>query len=138
MAIAGDHLSFHSIRFRAALLASVLVAVALIAVTAYTHVTLHRDLVQAGEGRATRVAAQLAAVLGSSIPARLEELQRIVDDDRVRRALVAPSPSAEVAAFERVRRVAGNTTLPQSIELWTSGGTRVAAWKIPEDRKSTR
>ena len=128
----GDRLSFHSIRFRAALLASLLVAVALIAVTAYTYWTLHRDLVHAAEARATRVAAQLAAILGSPIPARLEELQRVVDDDRVRRALIAPSPSAEAAAFERVRRVAGNTTQPQSLELWTASGTRVAMWKIPE------
>src|SRR5688500_17820495 len=127
MAIAGDRLSFQSIRFRAALLASVLVAVALIAVTAYTHWTLHRDLVQAAEVRTTRIAAQLAAILGPPIPARLAELQRLVDATPLRRAVLEPSPETEKAAIQHLRGLATNTAAAprQVIELWTAGGRRL-------------
>src|SRR5687768_13556363 len=101
--MAADRLSFLSIRFRAALFASILVALALIGVIAYTHWTLHRDLVRAAEERTTRVAAQLAAILGPPIPARLAELQRLVDDAPLRRAVFEPSPETEKAAIQHLR-----------------------------------
>ncbi len=128
---AADRLTFRSIRSRAALLTSALIAVALIVVIAYTHWALRRTLVESGEARAERVAAQLAAILGPPIPERLAELRRLVDDARVRRAVLEPSPETENAAFERVRPVASNAAVHQSLELWNAAGARVAIRKFP-------
>ena len=133
-ALAGDRVSFHSIRFRAALLASVLVAIAVIAVIVYTHWTLHRDLVTAAEARTTRVAAQLAAILGPPIPARLAELQRLVDDTPLRRAILDPSPETEQAAMQHLRGLTSSSASapPQAIELWAADGRRLWSHKVPE------
>ena len=129
-----DRLTFRSIRFRAALLASILVAVALIAATVYTYWTLHRDLVQAAEARATRAAAQLAAILGPPIPARLAELQRAADEAApLRRALLNPTPETEKAAIQHLQAFpTSGTQSPQIMDLWTVGGRLLWSRRIPE------
>jgi PAS domain S-box-containing protein len=66
------------------------------------------------------------------MPLRLAEFQRLVDDPRVRQALIAPSAESEAAAFERLRSVASNaTTQHQTLELWTAGGERVMGRVFP-------
>src|SRR5687767_1137188 len=123
---------FRSIRSRASLLTSLLLGIALIAVVAYTQFALRRILIETGEARAGRVSAQLAAILGQPIPARLAEMQQLVADAAIHRVLREPSPAAEAAAFERLRRVVTNVNQHQTLELWSTGGTRVMARRFPE------
>src|SRR5687768_9184345 len=82
-----ERLTLRSIRVRAALLTSVLIAVALIAVIAFTFWATRQSLARTGEARAAGVAGQLAGLLGPPIPLRVADLSRLADDDRVRRAL---------------------------------------------------
>ncbi len=127
-----SRLTLRSIRVRAALLTSALIAVVLVAVIAYTYWALHTNLLRAGEERAARVAAQLAAILGPPIPERLAEFQRLVDDDGVRRAILDPSTDAENAAFERLKSIAGTAAQPHAMELWNAAGTRIWSRRLPE------
>jgi PAS domain S-box-containing protein len=122
-----------SIRVRAALLTSLLVAIALIAVIFYTFWALRVTLIRGGEARVTGVAAQLAGAIGPPIPTRLAEIQRLVDDDRVRRAVTDPSEAAAAAAFERLRPIAANTAQHQTLELWSASGRQTMGRRIPED-----
>jgi PAS domain S-box-containing protein len=132
-----DRLTLRSIRFRAALLTSILVALGLIAVISFTFWATRRSLIQAGEGRAAGIAAQLAGLLGPPIPLRVAELSRLVDDDRLRRALLEPSPAAESAAFQRLQSMAASGAQQHSVvELWTAAGRRVAARQFPPANNS--
>jgi PAS domain S-box-containing protein len=129
--MATERPGIRSIRFRAALVTLVLIAMSLIAVVAYAHFALNQILLRAGEARAERVAVQLAALLGPPIPLRLAEIEQLANDDQVRRALLAPSADAEAAAFARLRSIVTNAALHQTLELWTASGQRVMARTFP-------
>jgi PAS domain S-box-containing protein len=120
-----------SIRRRAAVLASVLVAVAVAAVITYTFFAVRESLLLSGETRATGAAYQLAALVGAPLPSRLAEVQKLVDDARVRVAVTNPSPEAEAAAIAWLKPIAANAQQHQTIELWTINGTRVAGVQLP-------
>jgi signal transduction histidine kinase/DNA-binding response OmpR family regulator len=121
-----------SIRFRAALLTSVLIAVALVAVIAYTHLALRQTLIRAGEARATGVAAQLAGLFGPPIPVRLAEIQRLTDHASVRALLSAPTAESESAAFDRLKPITANAQQQQLLEVWDTKGRRVLTRRVPE------
>ena len=129
--MATDRPGIQSIRFRAAFVTSVLIAISLVAVVAYAHFTLRNILIRNGEARAEQVAAQLAALVGPPIPLRLAEIQRLVDDARVRQALLEPSTVAEAAAFEQLRSIMSTSSQHQTLELWTAAGERVMARVFP-------
>ena len=125
-----------SIRFRAALLTSLLLAIALIAVTAYTTFALRQTLIRAGEARATGIAGQLAGLFGPPIPVRLAEIQRLVDDARVRQLITGSTPEAETAAFERLKPITANAAQHQTLEIWSASGTRVFGRQVPATNNS--
>ena len=127
-----NRLTLRSIRVRAALLASVLLAVALIAVIAFTFWAARQSLARTGEARAVGVAGQLAGLLGPPIPLRVADLRRLADDDRVRRALVDPSPDAQAAALARLQPATATSAQHQTLELWTVSGTRTLSRRFPE------
>ena len=120
-----------SIRVRAAILTSVLIAVALIAVISYTFYAIRVSLIRSGEARASAASLQLASIIGAPLPGRLAEVQRLVDDPRVREALTRPSPETQAAALERLRPVMANAQQHQTLELWTTTGSRVLGIEVP-------
>src|SRR5688572_19373932 len=126
------HTGLRSIRFRAAFLTLVLIALALVAVISYAHIAMRQILVRGGESRAAGVASQLASLLGPPMLVRLADLQRQVDDDAVRTLIAAPSAAAEVAAFARLQSITGNGAVHQTLEIWTAEGRRVMARRVPE------
>jgi PAS domain S-box-containing protein len=120
-----------SIRFRAALLTSILLAITLIAVITFTFWAARQSLVRTGEARAAGIAAQLAGLLGPPIPLRVAEMGRLADDDRVRRAVTDPSPEAEAAAWSRLQPITASSAQHQTLELWTATGARRLARQVP-------
>jgi PAS domain S-box-containing protein len=120
-----------SIRLRAAVLTSALVAIALAAVIAYTFVAVRVSLVRAGEARATAAAAQIAGIVAAPLPARLAEVERLVGDDNVRSLLTKPSPESESAVTARLKPLVANAAQQQTLELWTVTGERVFLLQVP-------
>ena len=131
MPTSSKHTGLRSIRFRAAFLTLLLIAVALVAVISYAHVALRQILLRGGETRAAGIASQLASLLGAPMLIRLADLQRQVDDDAVRTLITAPSEAAEAAAFARLQSITGNTVVHQTLEIWTAEGRRVMARRVP-------
>ena len=132
MAAAGsNHHSTGSIRFRAAALTSALIALALIAVIAYTFVATRISLVRIGEGRAIAAATQIAGIIAAPLPARLNDVRRLVDDPAVRELLTKPSPDAERRVAARLQPIIANAAQHQTLELWTNDGARVLALQQP-------
>jgi hypothetical protein len=97
-----------SIRLRAAILTSSLVAAALLAVIAYAFFAIREGLLRAGDARANAAAVQLADLVGAPLPGRLAEIQRLVDDPRVRDALTDPSAEVQAAAIAHLKPIATN------------------------------
>src|SRR5215216_1511777 len=118
-----------SIRRRAAMLMSGLVAASLIAVIAYTFFAMRTSLLHAGEARANAAAVQLAGIVGAPLPARLAEIQRLVDHPIVREALIHPSPETETAAKAHLKPLTTNAQQQQTIGLWTLNGTRTVGMR---------
>ena len=130
--VPSERLTLRSIRVRAALLATLLIAATLVAVIAFTFWATRQNLLRTGEQRAIQMAMQLAASIGPPIPLRFAELARIVSDDRVRRALTAPSPETEAVAAEYLEPIlAGAVAQHPTLELWTADGRRVLARQVP-------
>ena len=120
-----------SIRVRAAVLTSALIAVVLIAVISYTFYAHRESLLRSGEARANATANQLATIVAAPLPARLAEVQRLVDHDSIRNVLSDDSDEHQAAAKERLKPLTANAQLQQTIELWTTAGTRVMAVTTP-------
>jgi PAS domain S-box-containing protein len=125
-----------SIRLRAAVLTSALVAVALIAVIAYTFFAIRISLVRVGEARATATATQIAGIVAAPLPARLAEVQRLVEDDSVRALLSSPTPEYEAAVTARLRPILAKAVQHQTLELWTAAGQRALLLQTPETGSS--
>jgi PAS domain S-box-containing protein len=119
-----------SIRLRAAVLTSALVALALIAVIAYTFFAMRSSLVRDGEMRASAAAVQLAGLIAAPLPVRLAEVQKLVDDAAVRDVIANPTPATQAAALARLKPVTANAQ-QQTLELWNTAGARVLAVQIP-------
>jgi PAS domain S-box-containing protein len=120
-----------SIRHRAAFLTSALIAVSLIAVIAYTFFAIRESLLRAGESRAGATSVQLAGLVAAPLPARIAEVQRLVDSPQVRTMLTAPSPEARAAATAHLQPLLANAQQQQTLELWDTAGTRVMAIEMP-------
>jgi HAMP domain-containing protein len=120
-----------SIRFRAAALTSALIAIALVAVIAYTFVATRLSLVRIGEGRAAAAATQIAGIVAAPLPARLNEVRRLVDDPSVREMLTKPSEEAESRVAARLKPILANAAQHQTLSLWTNDGKRVFAIQQP-------
>jgi PAS domain S-box-containing protein len=120
-------------RVRAAVLASTLIAVALIAVISFTFFATRDSLIRSGESRAGAAAVQLAGLVGGPLPARIADVQRLVDDASVRQAVMKPSPETQAAALARLRPVAtaAQQQTPQALELWSASGQRVFGIEVP-------
>jgi PAS domain S-box-containing protein len=126
-----DRPSGGSIRLRAAVLTSALIALSLVAVISYTFFAVHGSLIEGGEARASAAADQLAGIIGAPLPGRVAEVQRLVDHQSVRDALTNPSPAAQAAALARLKPVVANTQQHQTLELWNTSGSRVVGLQIP-------
>jgi PAS domain S-box-containing protein len=120
-----------SIRLRAAILTSALIAITLIAVISYTFFAIRDSLLRTGEARANAAAVQLAGMIGAPLPGRLAEVQRLVADATVHEALTRPSPAAEGAAIAHLKPITINTQQHQTLELWNAAGTRTVAVQVP-------
>lgn len=120
-----------SIRVRAAVLTSELIAIALVAVISYSFFATRAGLLRAGEARANGAAAQLAGIIGAPLPGRIADVQRIVDDQSVRDVLVDQSAERQAAALARLKPVAANAQQHQTLELWNASGTRVLSIEVP-------
>jgi PAS domain S-box-containing protein len=120
-----------SIRLRAAVLTSALIAIALVAVIAYTFFAIRESLLRTGEARANAAAVQLAGIVGAPLPGRIAEVQRLVDSPIVRTMLTTPSPEAREAAAAHLTPIITNVQQHQTLELWTTTGSRVMAIEVP-------
>ena len=109
-----------SIRLRAAVLTSGLIAVALIAVIAFTFYAIRVILLRSGEARAAAAANQIAGIVDAPMPARLTEMRKMVDDASVRELLTTPSPEAESRVASRFKPLFANAALHQTLEFWTA------------------
>ena len=126
----GTHIT-GSIRFRAAALTSALIALALVAVIAYTFVATRISLVRLGEARAAAAATQISGIIAAPLPARLNEVRRLVDDPAVRELLTKPSADAESRVAARLKPILANAAQHQTLSLWTNDGTRVFTIQQP-------
>lgn len=113
-----------------------MVATALIAVIAYAFFATRESLLRAGDVRANAAAMELAGLVGAPLPARLAEAQRLVDNAQVREALTNPSTEAQAQAIAHLKPLAINASQPQTLELWTPGGTRAAGVQLPSPDSS--
>jgi signal transduction histidine kinase/CheY-like chemotaxis protein len=126
-----DRAAGGSIRLRASILTSALIALALVAVISYTFLAVRTALLRAGEARANAAAEQLAGIIGAPLPGRVAEVQRLVDHDSVRQALTNPSADAQAEAIARLKPITINAQQHQTLELWSASGTRAFGIQIP-------
>ncbi len=114
-----------SIRGRAALLTSVLVAVALGAFTWVTIVRVQTDLITRGLERAESAAASLATQTAQNTQQGLNRLTQVATGAVVRDFLRTPGDAARAAVVAAAKSPAAATQQEETITIWDPNGRRV-------------
>ena len=120
------------------MLTSALIALALIAVISFTFYATRDNLLRSGEARATAAASQLASLISAPLPARIADVQRLVDDQSVRDVLADPTPDHQAKAEARLKPLVANAQQQQTLEVWTMAGQRVLGIEVPPTGGSVR
>jgi signal transduction histidine kinase/ActR/RegA family two-component response regulator len=127
----GTRFFWNSIRWRAALLASALVAVVLAVFAWYVVARVEADLIQTGGERAEAAAAVIAdqtAQTTQQAEARLRAAARLA---AVRAAFLSPDDRTTSEAIASVHRAVTSTTQEQTIALWDARGHLLAEAAFP-------
>ena len=119
-----------SIRWRAALLTSGLVALVLLVFVGVTYKEVESHLERAGQEQARNAADQLTELLAQGATTRTAELRRVANAAEVREFLRAPSDETRAAATTRIRPILVGFQ-HQTLELWTADGTKLIALAAP-------
>ena len=126
----GTRSFWDSIRWRAALLTSALVAVVLAGFIWYVVARVEADLLQRGRERAEAAAAILANQTAQATEQAVARLNEAAHEASVRAALVSPNDRTEAEAIASVHRAAAPTQ-EQTIVLWDTGGRVIAEGAFP-------
>ena len=121
-----------SIRWRAALLTSALVAVVLTAFIWYAVARVEADLIQSGGDRAAAAATVLAAQTAQTTQQSLTRVGEVARDGAVRAFLLSPDERTKDAAIASLHRAVGRTQ-EQTIVLWDTNGHRVLETAFPPE-----
>ena len=126
----GTRVFWDSIRWRAAVLTSALVAVVLTAFIWYAVARVEADLIQTGGDRADAAATVLAAQTAQAAQQTLTRLKDTARDPVVRAYLLSPGDRTTGAATASLHHAVG-TTQEQTIVLWDTNGHRVLEAAVP-------
>lgn len=119
-----------SIRWRAALLTSALVAVALTAFIWYAVARVEADLLQRGAERAEAAAAILAGQTSQATQQALARVNEAARGAQVRAAFVSPNDKTKGEAIASLRRAVA-LTQEQTIAFWDARGHLIAEAAFP-------
>jgi len=119
-----------SIRWRAAVLTSALVAVVLTAFIWYTVARVEADLIQTGGDRAEAAATVLADQTAQATQLALTRLKDVAREPAIRAYLLSPGDRTKSMATASLHHAVG-TTQEQTTVLWDSRGHRVLEAAIP-------
>ncbi len=123
VAMAGGPLRRYSIRGRAALLTSVLVAVALATFTWLTVARVRADLVKRGIERAAAAASTLATTTSQSTQQGLSQLKDVASGSAVLNFLREPNEQTRAAVLAAVRNP--RLTQEATVAIWDGSGHRL-------------
>ncbi len=128
--MSGTRFFWSSIRWRAALLTSVLVVVVLATFIWYVVARVEADLIKRGGERAESATTVLAAQSAQTTQQGLTRINDIARDAAVRECLLAPSDATKRTAVAIIRRGSGPGQ-EMAIELWNASGQLVLSEAFP-------